>query len=63
MHAVWAVLHDYRGGEDGATTGADFADALILNVARRVADDLGQPFDGLYTFDTKARRMPGTSAP
>ena len=27
------------------------------------ARDLGRSFDGLYTFDVKAQRMPGTKAP
>ena len=63
MRAVWAALHDYRGGEDGTTGGADFADALILATSRQFAREGEQPFDGLYTFDAKARRMPGTKAP
>ena len=63
VQAVWMALHDYRGGGDGKTAGADFADALILNVARLIARDLGRPFDGLYTFDVKAQRMPGAKAP
>lgn len=62
-HVVWRALHDFRGGRDGSYEGADFADALILNIGRDFAARLGQPFDGFYTFDEKARRMPGTKAP
>lgn len=63
VQVVWMALHDYRGGDDGTTAGADFADALILNVAPLAARDLDRPFDGLYTFDVKAQRMPGTKVP
>lgn len=61
--AVWRALHDFRGGEDGMSTGADFPDALILNVARAVAERTDEPFDGLYTFDRKALRMADTRSP
>ena len=61
--SVWQALSDFRGGESGATVGADFSDALILNVARNAAAAMGEPFSGLYTFDVKARRMPGTASP
>lgn len=61
--AVWRALHDFRGDEGGASTGADFPDALILNVARAVAERADEPFDGLYTFDRKALRMPDTRSP
>ena len=63
VQAVWMALHGYRGGDDGGTAGADFADALILNVARLIARGLDRPFEGLYTFDVKAQRMPGAKAP
>ena len=59
-HAVWAARLPRRGGQRDA--GADFADALILNVVQRVADDLGRPFDGLYTFDAESQRVSGTRA-
>lgn len=62
-HTVWRALHDFRGGQDGRYEGADFADALILNVARDFARRLDQPFEGFYTFDEKARQMPGTKTP
>lgn len=61
--AVWRALSDFRGDEDDASAGADFADALILNVARAVAARADEPFDGLYTFDRKALRMPDTRSP
>ncbi len=52
--AVWMALNDYLESD-----GADFADALIINKARAVAEAQGGPFSGSYTFDKAAQKLQG----
>jgi len=64
---VWRALHDYRIAESvkagGKRRSADFADALIVNKARFVAQAASDPLDGVYTFDAAARAIDGTRVP
>ena len=65
--AVWRALMDYRNAKPVRVAGkvkiADFADALIVNKAKDQVVGMGQPFEGLYTFDAGARELPGTLKP
>ena len=54
---VWRALRDYK------KTSADFADALIVNKARLVANNLGSQLQATYTFDTAALQIPGAKKP
>jgi len=64
---VWRALGDYRNAK-AVKAGrrrktADFADALIANKSRFIANTKGQSFDGLYSFDAAAGALPGVKAP
>jgi predicted nucleic-acid-binding protein len=61
--AVWLALNDYRNSKRVKGKEADFADALIVNKARYVADNQGYSFAGSYTFDRAAQKIPGAKAP
>ncbi len=56
--AVWMALNDYLESD-----GADFADALIINKARAVAEAQGGPFSGSYAFDKAAQKLQGARIP
>lgn len=64
---VWRALHDYRTAETvkvgGKRKNADFADALIVNKARFVAQATSDHLEGVYTFDAAARAIDGTKTP
>ncbi len=60
---VWLALNDYRNAKPIKGKEADFADALIVNKARYVADNQGYSFGGVYTFDRAAQKIPGAKAP
>ena len=64
---VWRALGDFRNAEPikvgRIRKAADFADALIANKARWVADYAGCPFQGLYSFDAAAGELPNIKAP
>lgn len=55
--ATWVALDQYR-----KSAGADFADALIVNKAKLTAGKLGEAFEGSYTFDKAAQKLPGAKA-
>lgn len=63
---VWRALADFRQAKPikirGKRKAADFADALIANKSRWVAENAGQPFRGLYSFDAAAVDLPGVKA-
>lgn len=61
--AVWTALNDYRKAKTIRGKSADFADALIINKARSAAQLQNIPFNGSYTFDKAAQRLPGAKAP
>ena len=60
---VWRALTDYRGIEPvrvgGKSRLAGFADALIANKARWIAERAGESLQGLYSFDRAAGVLPG----
>lgn len=56
--ATWTALDQYR-----KSSGADFADALIVNKAKLIASKLGESFEGVYTFDKAAQKLPGAKEP
>ena len=64
---VWRALGDYRNAEPVKVGRkrkvADFADALIANKARCVAEAAGHSFQGLYSFDAAAGALPGVKTP
>ncbi len=64
---VWRALCDYARCKPVKAGGkykqADFADALILNKARYVADDSNNDLVSLYTFDTAFLELSGTTRP
>jgi len=60
---VWTALHDYRKAQPVKGKEADFADALIVNKARHIANKQNQAFDGSYTFDLAAQNLPGAKVP
>ena len=60
---VWRALLDFRRYRIEGQEKIDFADALILNQGKAAASDCGEPFDGFYTFDLAAQKLPGANAP
>jgi len=64
---VWRALHDYRTAEivrsGRQRKNVDFADALIVNKARFVAQAASDHLDSVYTFDAAARAIDGMHAP
>ena len=56
--ATWVALDQYR-----KSNGADFADALIVNKAKLIASELGETFEGSYTFDKAAQKLPEAKEP
>ena len=60
---VWLALNDYRNAKPVKGKESDFADALIVNKARYIADNQGYSFGGVYTFDRAAQKIPGAKAP
>jgi len=61
--AVWLALNSYRNSEKVKGRTADFADALIVAKARVMIEALGEPFEGVYTFDQAAQALAGMKAP
>jgi len=60
---VWRALGDYIETNELGKRKIDFPDALILNIGRKASQLSGVTFDGLYTFDRAAQRLPDTYAP
>lgn len=60
---VWRALGDYVAANEDGKSKVDFPDALILNIGRDVARYSDSEFDGFYTFDKAALRLPGAIAP
>lgn len=60
---VWMALNDYRKAKPVKGKEADFADALIVNKARHIANKQDQKFGGSFTFDLAAQQLPGAKAP
>ena len=60
---VWMALNDYRKAKAVRGKVADFADALITNKAKFIANLLDTTFSGSYTFDKAAQTLPGAKSP
>jgi len=60
---VWRALLDFRRHRIEGREKIDFADAMILNQGKAAASDYAEPFDGFYTFDLAAQKLPGANAP
>ena len=60
---VWMALNDYRKTKPTGGKDVDFSDALIISKAKFVASAQKVNFDGVYTFDLAAQKLPGTKAP
>lgn len=64
---VWRALHDYRHAKPikvrGKKKEADFPDALIVHKAKFCSSKEGEDLEGVYTFDSAAREIPGTITP
>ena len=60
--AVWLALSDYRNAKPVKGKEADFADALIINKSKQVANKENKPFNGSFTFDLAAQTLPGAKA-
>ena len=58
---VWQALDDYRQAKKIKGKEADFADALIVNKAKFLANEKKQKLEGVYTFDVAAQLLPGTN--
>jgi predicted nucleic-acid-binding protein len=59
---VWMALNDYRKAKPVRGKVADFADALIINKAKFIANSLNISYSGSYTFDKAAQVLPGAKA-
>ncbi len=57
------ALNDYRKAKPVRGKVADFADALIANKAKFIANSLGTTFSGSYTFDKATQTLPGAKSP
>ncbi len=60
---IWLALNDYRKAKPVKGKEADFADALIVNKARYIANKQGKDFNGSYTFDLAAQKLSGAKIP
>jgi len=60
---IWRSLNDFKNAERIKSRGkwkeADFPDALIVNKARFISNQIGAEFGGAFTFDSAAQQIPG----
>ncbi|MEC4718383.1 type II toxin-antitoxin system VapC family toxin [Noviherbaspirillum sp. CPCC 100848] len=67
QQAVWSALNDYVNAPSVKTTDgmrtADLADALVVNKAKVMMEQWGQPYETTYTFDQAAQALNGSKAP
>lgn len=60
---VWRALGDYMATNEPHRAAIDFPDALILNCAKQTANQKSVEFNGFFTFDKAAQRLPGARVP
>ena len=60
---VWKALSDYKNAKPVKGKEADFADALIVCKGRSVIEKQRAEFNGSFTFDKAAQKLPGAKAP
>ena len=67
QQVIWSALNDFVAALPVKTANgikaADFADALIANKSKVIAEDLKQAYEGTYTFDQAALQIGGTKTP
>ena len=65
--AIWAALNDFKNAEPIKTKNGtrilDFPDALIINKAKYLIYQWGEPYEGTYTFDQAAQHLNGAKNP
>ena len=66
QQAVWSALNDYINAPAVRTAGglrtAGLPDALVVNKAKVMMDQWGEPYGATYTFDQAAQALSGTKA-
>ena len=60
---VWRTLGDFVNANELRRAAVGFPDALILNCAKQTAIQNAVEFNGFYTFDKAAQRLPGARVP
>lgn len=60
---VWRALQDYRKYCVSGNEAMDFQDLLIFRLSQDAAIHYEEPFEGFYTFDKAAQKLPGAVAP
>ncbi|WP_422135385.1 PIN domain-containing protein [Endozoicomonas sp. ALD040] len=60
---VWKALSDFKNAKPVKGKEADFADALIVCKGRSVIEKQKEVFNGSFTFDKTAQKLPGAKAP
>lgn len=66
QQAVWSALNDYINAPAVRTADgmrmADLPDALVVNKAKVMMEQWGEPYEATYTFDQAAQALAGTRA-
>ncbi|WOG26809.1 type II toxin-antitoxin system VapC family toxin [Endozoicomonas sp. 8E] len=60
---VWKALSDFKNTKPLKGKEAGFADALIVCKGRSVIEKQKEVFNGSFTFDKAAQKLPGAKAP
>ena len=60
---VWKALSDFKSAKPVKGKEADFADALIVCKGRSVIEKQKEVFNGSFTFDKAAQKLPGARTP
>lgn len=60
---TWKALLEFRRYCVERKGKIDFSDLLILNQGKASSTEFGELFDGFYTFDIAAQKLPGALAP
>lgn len=63
VELTWRALLDFRRYSVESKGKIDFPDVLILNQGKSAAIEYDEPFDGFYTFDNAAQKLPGAFSP
>ncbi len=60
---VWKALSDFKNAKPVKGKEADFSDALIVCKGRSVIEKQREVFNGSFTFDKAAQKLPGARTP
>jgi len=63
VELTWRALLDFRRYSVESKGEIDFPDVLILNQGKSAAIEYDEPFDGFYTIDNAAQKLPGVFSP